>query len=135
MFTGKVGFLGKNLLSILIFNIVGIELTFFAYCLSNPEYYGILKQAAEIKFSKTWLQMLFGGIFCGMLIHFAVKCKVSYITSMAVIIFILIGAEHCIADFPYLITVLNLTNIFKFLLVIIGNSIGAIFIEKMIKNE
>ena len=135
LFTGKVGFLGKNLLSILIFNIVGIELTFFAYCLSNPKYYEILKQAAEIKFSKTWLQMLFGGIFCGMLIHFAVKCKVSYLTSMAVIIFILIGAEHCIADFPYLITVSNLTNIFKFILIIIGNSIGAIFIEKMIKNE
>ena len=54
---------------------------------------------------------------------------------MAVIIFILIGAEHCIADFPYLITVSNLTNVFKFILIIIGNSIGAIFIEKMIKNE
>ena len=79
--------------------------------------------------------MLFGGIFCGMLIHFAVKCKVSYLTSMAVIIFILIGAEHCIADAPYLMMNLTLTNLLKFLLVVMGNSLGAILIENVLKKE
>ena len=90
---------------------------------------------AAVKFEKTYLQMLFGGIFCGMLIHFAVKCKVSYLTSMAVIIFILIGAEHCIADFPYLLTALSISNIGKFCTVILGNSIGAILIERGILYE
>jgi formate/nitrite transporter FocA (FNT family) len=79
--------------------------------------------------------MLVGGIFCGMLIHFAVKCKVPYLTVMAVVIFILTGAEHCIADFPYFVMILNLENFIKLLLVIIGNSIGAIFIEEMISYE
>ncbi len=134
LFTGKVGFLGKNLLPILIFNIVGIELTFFAYCLSNPKYYEILKQAAEIKFSKTWLQMLFGGIFCGMLIHFAVKNKVYVFTIFAIMIFILIGAEHCIADFPYLLFNFSFINLLKFINIIIGNSIGSILIEKLCKE-
>lgn len=64
-----------------------------------------------------------------MLIHFAVKSKKQVITSMAVMIFILIGAEHCIADMPYLVANFSFINTIKFLLVVLGNSVGAIFIE------
>ena len=135
LFTGKVGFLKGNLILVLFFNFIGIALVFYCYCLSNIDYYSILTQAAILKFSKTYLQMLFGGIFCGMLIHFAVKCKVPHLTSMAVILFILIGAEHCVADFPYLLANFSFNNCLKLICVIIGNSIGAIFIEKMIRNE
>ena len=135
LFTGKVGFLGEHLFQILLFNFIGISIAFYLYCLSNPEYYNILHDAAAMKFSKTYIQMLFGGIFCGMLIHFAVKCKTSYLTAMAVIIFILIGAEHCVADFPYLLVCFNVYNLIKLLLVIVGNSIGAIILEGMITNE
>lgn len=135
LFTGKVGFLEGNLILILFFNFIGIALVFYSYCLSNIDYHLILAQAAALKFSKTYLQMLFGGIFCGMLIHFAVKCKVPHLTSMAVILFILIGAEHCVADFPYLLVNFSFINCLKLICVIIGNSIGAIFIEKMIQNE
>lgn len=135
LYTGKVGFLQDNLALILLFNLLGIGITFAAYCISNPSFYESLAAIAAVKFSKGYLQMLFGGIFCGMLIHFAVKCKVSYLTSMAVIIFILIGAEHCIADFPYLLTVLSIDNVIKFILVILGNSIGAVLIERGILYE
>ena len=135
LFTGRIGFLENNILLVLFCNLIGIELIFCLYCLSHPFYYDFLQQIAIAKFSKNFMQMFIDGIFCGMLIHFAVKCKVSYLTSMAVIIFILIGAEHCIADFPYLITYSNPTNILKYIMIILGNSIGAIFIEKLIKNE
>lgn len=137
LYTGRIGFLRKsdNLLSILLFNLIGIAITFNVYCIANPKFYKIVSTAAASKFEKTYLQMLFGGIFCGILIHFAVKCKVSYITSMAVIIFILIGAEHCIADFPYFITVPTFSNVGKFCMVILGNSIGAILIERSISHE
>lgn len=135
LYTGKVGFLQDNLALILLFNLFGIAITFAAYCCANSDFYNNIEAIAAIKFSKTYLQMLFGGIFCGMLIHFAVKCKLPYLTSMAVIIFILIGAEHCIADFPYLLTVLSWNNIVKFLLIILGNSIGAILIERGILYE
>ena len=64
-----------------------------------------------------------------MLIHFAVKCKTIPITFLAISIFILIGAEHCIADFPYLLINLSLINIIKWIIVVIGNSVGAILIE------
>ena len=129
LYTGKIGYLKDKLVLILVFNLIGIGITVAAYYIAN------ISAAASVKFEKTYAQMLFGGIFCGMLIHFAVKCKVSYLTSMAVIIFILIGAEHCIADFPYLLTTLSLPHIGKFLMVILGNSIGAILIEKGISYE
>ena len=135
LYTGRVGYLDKHLALILLFNFVGIFLVFYYYCFSNIDYFSLLHQLALLKFSKTYLQMLAGGIFCGMLIHFAVKCKVPYLTAMAVIIFILIGAEHCVADFPYLIADFNFYNCIKLALVVLGNSIGAIFIEKMIVKE
>ena len=135
LFTGRVGFLEKDLISILIFNFIGIALIFYLYCASNLNYYSILESAAAIKFAKGYVQMFFGGVFCGMLIHFAVKCKTPLLTSMAVILFILIGAEHCVADFPYLLVNFNFYNCIKLFLVIIGNSIGAICIEGLINNE
>ena len=135
LFTGRIGFLGQHLPLILIFNFIGIGLAFHLYCASRPDYLFLLHQLAVVKFSKTYLQMFVGGIFCGMLIHFAVKCKIPHLTAMAVIIFILIGAEHCIADFPYLLTVFDFDNIIKLVCVILGNSIGAIFIERMINYE
>ena len=135
LYTGKIGYLKDKLVLILLFNLIGIGITVAAYYVANPQFHEMIAAAAEVKFTKTYLQMLFSGIFCGMLIHFAVKCKVPYLTSMAVIIFILIGAEHCIADFPYLLTTLSLPHIGKFLMVILGNSIGAILIEKGIIYE
>ena len=135
LYTGKIGYLKDKLVLILCFNLIGIGITVAAYYIANPQFHELIGAAASVKFEKTYAQMLFGGIFCGMLIHFAVKCKVPYLTSMAVIIFILIGAEHCIADFPYLLTTLSLSHIGKFLMVILGNSIGAILIEKGIIYE
>jgi formate/nitrite transporter FocA (FNT family) len=48
-------------------------------------------------------------------------------------IFIIIGAEHCIADFPYLLFNLSPINILKFICIVIGNSLGAILIERLCK--
>ena len=46
-------------------------------------------------------------------------------------IFILIGAEHCVADFAYFIFVPTLINIIKFIAIVLGNSLGAIVIERL----
>ena len=129
LYTGKIGYLKGKLGLILLFNLIGIGITVAAYCLCNFQFYELIHAAAEVKFAKTYLQMLLGGLFCGMLIHFAVKCKVPYLTSMAVIIFILIGAEHCIADFPFLILDFNFVNLLKLISIVLGNSIGAMIIN------
>lgn len=68
-------------------------------------------------------------MFCGALIHFAVKNKQTILTIFAIMIFILIGAEHCVADFPYLLINFSWINLLKLISVIIGNSVGAILIE------
>lgn len=102
LYTGKIGFLNKKSHIILLYNLAGIILCILFYGFANPDFILLLQQNAEIKFSKSILQMLIYGIYCGTLIHFAVKTKHTIITIMAIMIFILIGGEHCIADYPYL---------------------------------
>ena len=139
LFTGQIGFIKqknkKDLFNILIFNIIGILLCVGLFAFKNLIFINIITEKAFLKFNKNFLQIFIDGFFCGTLIHFAVKCKKQLITIMAVMIFILIGAEHCIADTPYLMMNFTLINLLKFLLVIMGNSLGAIFIENILKKE
>ena len=138
LYTGKIGFIddkknisGMLLILILIFNFIGIIITIGLYSLANNNFINSMMSTAIIKFSKSLLTLSINAIFCGMLIHFAVKNKNKIITIFAIMIFILIGAEHCIADFPYLIFNFSWINLFKFISIILGNSIGAIIIERL----
>lgn len=133
LYTGKVGFLAKGLPTILIFNFIGIAATVGLYTLGNQCFVDIISAAAAAKFSKSILTLFINACFCGVLIHFAVKNKQIILTIFAVMIFILIGAEHCIADFPYFLFNLSWLNLIKMLSIILGNSIGAILIERLIE--
>jgi formate/nitrite transporter FocA (FNT family) len=139
LYTGQIGFIAErkkiDLWKILIFNLLGIVICVGLFFFGDPNFKNILTEKAALKFDKNYIQMLIDGLFCGALIHFAVKCKQKLMTSMAVMIFILIGAEHCIADFPYFILQGTISNFLKFLCVIIGNSLGAIFIENLLKKK
>lgn len=140
LFTGKIGFYSnptseqkKTLITILLFNCIAIAATVGFYALGNPDFVNIISAAGATKFTKSALTLFVNANFCGMLIHFAVKNKVTILTIFAIMIFILIGAEHCIADFPYLLFNLSLINIFKFMAIVLGNSLGAILIEELSK--
>ena len=138
LYTGKIGFYKnindiQELLIILLFNCCGIALTVGLYALGNPTFCDIISTAAATKFAKNILTLFINAYFCGILIHFAVKNKVTILTIFAVMIFILIGAEHCIADFPYLLFNLSLFNVVKFIAIVVGNSLGAITIERLDK--
>ena len=137
LYTGKIGFLTKEnkptLIVILIFNFIGIAATTGLYALVNTDFVNLISAAAATKFSKSTLTLFINALFCGMLIHFAVKNKQTIITIFSVMIFILIGAEHCVADFPYLLFNFSFINIIKLFAIIIGNSIGAILIERLSK--
>lgn len=139
LYTGQIGFITEKKISdlfwILIFNFIGIMFAISLKVIPNDTFTLILQDKANIKFSKTLFQMFTDAFLCGTLIHFAVKCKQHIITIMTVMIFILIGAEHCIADFPYLIADLSLENCLKFFIVVMGNSVGAIFLENILKKE
>ena len=136
LYTGRVGFYqDKTLIGVLVGNLIGTSVVIFLYLCARPEFHDILIEAAEIKFTKTYLQMFCYALLCGMLIHFAVRVKETVVTVLAIAIFILIGAEHCIADFPFLLAQLNLENFLKWCLVILGNSWGAMYIELMLSER
>ena len=139
LYTGKIGFIigikdFPYLSTVLIFNLIGIAATVGLYTLANGSFIPLISAAAATKFSKSILTLFINAIFCGMLIHFAVKNKIHIFTIFAIMIFILIGAEHCIADFPYLLFNLSWLNLLKFIGIIIGNSIGSILIERLCKE-
>lgn len=136
LYTGKIGFFTQThetifLITVLIMNLIGIAATIGLYAAGNQNFVGIISAAAATKFSKSIFTLFINACFCGALIHFAVKNKVIILTIFAVMIFILIGAEHCIADFPYLLFNFSPINIIKFLSIILGNSLGAILIERL----
>lgn len=140
LYTGKIGFITTDIktklpmtIFILIFNCIGIAATVGLYALGNQSFIGIISAAAASKFSKSTFTLFINACFCGILIHFAVKNKITILTVFAVMIFILIGAEHCIVDFSYLLFRLTPINILKFIIIVFGNSLGAILIERLSK--
>lgn len=140
LYTGKIGFVTADIkirlpmaMFMLMFNCIGIAATVGLYALGNQNFVGIISAAAATKFSKTIITLFINACFCGALIHFAVKNKVTILTIFAVMIFILIGAEHCIADFPYLLFNFSPISLLKFISIVIGNSLGAILIERLSK--
>ena len=136
LYTGRIGFYqDKTLVGVLIGNLIGVAVTIFLYLCANPDFHYTLLKIAEAKFEKTYLQMFCAALLCGMLIHFAVKIKQTVVTVLAIAIFILIGAEHCIADFPFLLAKLNLENFIKWCLVVLGNSWGAMYIDLMLAER
>lgn len=139
LYTGQIGFIKEkkisDLIKIIICNFIGIIFVLLLKTISDPNFTTIFLDKAILKFNKDIFRMFIDGFFCGTLIHFAVKCKKPLLTSMAVVIFILTGSEHCIADFPYLLQVPSLSNLLKFFMVVMGNSLGAILLENMLKKK
>ena len=131
LYTGRIGFLKGNLFEIIFWNFIGIALVVGLYIVSNPDFSNLLAAAAASKFSKSLFTLTMNGVFCGALIHLAVKNKTTILTIFAVMIFILIGAEHCIADYPYLLALPSISNAIKLGGVVLGNSIGAILVERL----
>ena len=103
LFTGRVG--GSNniekLLSMLFLNVLGVLIVKVLFSFNN---------------------MFTLGIGCGMLMQVAVtayKKNIPILTAMCVMAFILAGYKHCIAN------VYNSLNIMNFVLILLGNTVGA----------
>jgi nitrite transporter NirC len=144
LFTGKVGYLLpykkgylKTIGLTLLGNTVGIFLITALFLLSGKD--AALLNAQNIfagKLAQSWLETLVLAIFCGFMMYLAVDSydKIKNQTAsvlvviFAVVIFIVAGFEHSIADMSYI--VLSTTFTFEALLficiVIIGNLIGAV---------
>lgn len=130
LYTGKIGFYQKetpkSLLFMLIFNLAGALIPTLGVALARPAVSEAIKTAAQAKFNNGFLTLFLYGALCGVLMFVAVYAKDTVITVFCIMIFILSGYEHCIADFSYLVLHFSFENCAKFAGIILGNSAGSI---------
>lgn len=141
LYTGKIGYFTdgqyylRDYLSMFLGNFSGILFTVAIGVLAKPELLELIYAFHEKKFMHTWYELFILGILCGMCMYIAVSNKNDIITIFAITIFILCGFEHCIADIPYLMISPTLIDIIKYLFIVLGNSLGAIFLHQLNKDE
>lgn len=139
LYTGKIGFVrtipAKSLAVMLVGNLAGSLLPVFMIATQRAEVMETMRAVSDQKFSNTFLALFFYACLCGALMFIAVYCKKMLITVFCIMVFILSGYEHCIADFPYLLLNFNGINVLKYVVIIIGNSVGSLVIHYLIKKD
>lgn len=130
LFTGKVctDTLPSDLLAILFFNLCAAIIM------------GVLFPGGDVstKLAESVPQILLKGFMCNVLIGVAVKAKNDLITVLAVVVFILSGYEHCIANAFYLSASRQLFTVHGsgFLIInIFANILGGVCFKTMIKEK
>jgi formate/nitrite transporter FocA (FNT family) len=156
LYTGKIGYLINNfnkkyireLIITLIGNFIG---TFFVgFVLRYTRIYTSISDKAkglvDIKLNDTLISILILSFFCGILMYLAVntykevKDIGKYLAVfLGVIVFVLCGFEHCIANMYYfsVSSTWSLNTLLYLLVMILGNSLGGILIplcNKVIKK-
>ena len=137
LYTGKIGYVNSKakLISaalILIQNLlVALVCGLIFYSTKN----NICENLWLNKLTKSWYEFLFDSIGCGICIYLSVelykKTGSIFVIVLGVLVFILSGFEHCIADIFYLSASMSfdLKSILYILIAIIGNSIGSLLIR------
>ena len=147
LFTGKVGYLlpyEKGQIKLigltLVGNVVGVLFTSSLFLLSGKT--NAIHQAEVLMFNKlnqSWVEVLVLAIFCGFMMYLAVdsyrKIKnqgaALLVVIFSVMIFIIAGFEHSIADLAYITIArsFSLETLGFIITVFIGNLLGAVFLN------
>lgn len=163
LFTGMVGYLTNQislkdwkyfitLLVVFIGNFIGASLTALLIKFTDLHQSIILKcnNMTELKLNETWYSLLILGLFCGIMMYIAVdtyknqinnnnQCICCAIIIICVMVFILAGFEHSIADIFYFTLSGKLyKSLIPLCFITIGNSIGGnIFpvIQKIVNKK
>lgn len=152
LYTGKVGYIFNNkpifLLDCLVSfigNVLGslalssiIKLTSISSKLET-----VAVEIVNNKMSSSWYSILIMSILCGTMIYLAVeghkRCKYNFgkvlFAFMPIILFIIEGFEHVIANVTYFTYAgfFNPMMILYFFLMFIGNAIGSIILDSLLK--
>ena len=138
LFTGKVCFARKwddylNLLLIWIGNFVGCGIVGFSVKHTRPQLIQKAVEICNIKMTEKWWMIIILGIFCNVLIFFAVnnfketaKKEKVVLLIMCVMAFILCGFEHCVANMFYFIVAGTPDSTRYILLNTVGNAAGGL---------
>lgn len=138
LFTGKIGYVNSkrsilDSLLILVFNLVAATIVGLIYRCSSDAAASIAESKLLV-FSEAWWLTGLKSIGCGTAIYLAVegykKSKSLIPVILGVMVFILAGWNHCIADCFYMAAGSSSTLAIPYLLVVIvGNSIGSLLIR------
>ena len=110
LFTGKAGLLvekkisGWGLAKVYVGNLIGCWLGTMILALAGLPIFEAGAAIYNIRITNYWLINIALGFLCGMLMTIAVRQyeKAPYTTIMCVAGFILLGANHCVADMVYM---------------------------------
>lgn len=147
LYTGMIGYILENklgylktLIFTLLGNLLGTIIT--ALLILNTRIANISIRAREmaiIKISDNYLSIFILSVFCGILMYIAVNnfkkgedSIIKYLSIfICVVVFILCGFEHCIANMYYisLAKAWSFKSAISMLLMIFGNSFGAIIMS------
>lgn len=138
LFTGKIGYVNSkrsilDSLLILVFNLVAATIVGLIYrCESYAA--ASITESKLLVFSESWWLTGLKSIGCGAAIYLAVegykKSKSLIPVILGVMVFILAGWNHCIADCFYMAAGSSSVLAIPYLLVVIvGNSIGSLLIR------
>ena len=138
LFTGKIGYVNSkqsilDSLLILVFNLVAATIVGLIYRCGSDAATPIVESKLLV-FSETWWLTGLKSIGCGAAIYLAVegykKSKSLIPVILGVMVFILAGWNHCIADCFYMAAGSSSALAIPYLLVVIvGNSIGSLLIR------
>lgn len=113
LFTGKAGLLidgditPRQLVKIWFGNLCGCGIC-TVLLIASGLWVSIVEAASAIilvRITNSWIENIALGIICGLLMNIAVQQypTAPYVTIMSVMGFILLGANHCIADMAYML--------------------------------
>lgn len=156
LYTGRVGYIIDNkpsymidVLFIILGNLIGTGLVGLTVLLSN--YANIINEGiyvTSVKLDSTFIEMFFKSILCGIMMYLGVegfkRFKNDFAKVLAVIfavmIFILAGFEHSVANMYYFVVAKSFTlhTLLALIVMILGNGVGAILfnlLEKFAKTK
>ena len=138
LFTGKIGYVNSkrsilDSLPILVFNLVAAAIVGLIYRCGSGAAVSIAESKLSM-FSESWWLTGLKAIGCGAAIYLSVegykKSKSLIPVILGVMVFILAGWNHCIADCFYMAAGSSSVLAIPYLLVVIvGNSIGSLLIR------
>ena len=156
LYTGKIGYLVDNFnfkyIKMLVITLIGnfIGTFFVGYIFKFTRIYSLIHDKAKllvnVKLDDSLISILILAFFCGILMYLAVntykenKDISKYLgVFLGVIVFILCGFEHCIANMYYfsVANIWNLNILLYLLIMILGNSLGGMLVplcNKVIKK-
>ena len=140
LYTGMIGKVGEkynlwDLLVALCGNVIGCCWSLFNYMCMYDDAHIIAKMADKRFANVDYYRLYFAGFMCGVLIHVAVTAKKTAITILAIMVFILCGFRHSIADAGYAFMSLNPAYLRLWVGVLLGNSAGGIIANALLPTS